>query len=195
MFSSKLILVALTVLGLGGFGVAAAAGGARIADEAATHNTPVISNGDTGSGQQIPDLIVDSKGALTVNTGVSGSVTSTLVLSGAVKPAIAIATAFSVTLTDVVKLHDEGLGFGEIFKVYELAKTSNMTATEILALRDSGLGWGQIEEKLGVKHGNHGENLGGIVSGRNLTSTLEIQNNGNGHENQGGQHSHGKGKP
>jgi hypothetical protein len=171
MFSSKLILVALTVLGLGGFGVAAASGDAKVADGTGAMNTAVMTVDDIGGDQDVPDLIVNGDAGLNLNTTVSSSLTSTLELSGSVRPAIAIATAFSTTLTDVIQLHDSGWGFGEIYKLYDLARLTGMTPAQIQALRDSGLGWGQIEAQLGVKHGNHGDNLGGIVSGRTLTST------------------------
>ena len=129
-------------------------------------------------------------GNLDVETDMTGTVTETLDLTGTNKIAEAIVTYFSGTLTftstvmtttvtttvgvsDVLALHNEGWGFGEIFKLYQLAVESGMTPDQIKAMRDSGLGWGQIAMDLNLAPGNKGKNLGAAVSGRGTISSTQ----------------------
>ncbi len=136
--------------------------------------------------------------AMTQPSNVSGTVTSTNSLSASLKVANAIAKYFSVPVSDVVALHNSGWGYGEIFKLYQLAKDSGKTVDEIKAMRESGMGWGVIEHTLGLPPGNHGKNLGGAVSGRNVTDTVTTtvgtkppgKGNGNGNKDNSD-----KGKP
>jgi hypothetical protein len=79
---------------------------------------------------------------------------------------LAISQFFSVTYTQVMSMHQSGLGFGEIARVYMLAQSSGKTPAEVLAMRESGMGWGQIMKELGFKPG--GNNLGAIMSGRGV---------------------------
>jgi hypothetical protein len=88
----------------------------------------------------------------------------------------AIATYFEVPVEDVIALHQDGLGFGEIARAYFLAlelsadgdASNDLTAQQILALHQGGLGWGQIVAQLGLPHSNSQRNLGMIMSGRKL---------------------------
>ncbi len=92
--------------------------------------------------------------------------TQTVYLSGTQT----ITGTFSVSASDVISLHLSGMGFGEIFKMYQLALLSGKTPDEILALRESGLGWGVISKQLKLPPGNKGNNLGAAVSGRGVAS-------------------------
>lgn len=88
--------------------------------------------------------------------------------------AIAIANYFDLTPEQVIALHQDGLGFGEIARAYFLAQelaadgdpSNDMTAEQILALHQSGQGWGNIVAQLGLPRGNSQRNLGQIMSGR-----------------------------
>jgi hypothetical protein len=42
----------------------------------------------------------------------------------------------------VTALHDSGWGYGDIEKLYEMAKASGKSVTNIEAMRASGKGWG-----------------------------------------------------
>ncbi len=45
----------------------------------------------------------------------------------------AIATEFGVSVSDVMALHDQGIGFGAIFKLYAIAKAKGMSVNDLLA--------------------------------------------------------------
>jgi len=79
--------------------------------------------------------------------------------------ALAISKAFSVTYTEVMSLHQSGVGFGVIARAYMTAKFSDgaLTPEQVLTLRESGVGWGQIMKDYGIHPG--GKNLGAIMSG------------------------------
>jgi hypothetical protein len=82
--------------------------------------------------------------------------------------ALAISKFFSVsvTYTQVMSMHQSGLGFGEIARAYMMAQSSGKTVDELLAMRESGMGWGQIMKELSFKPG--GKNLGAIMSGHGV---------------------------
>jgi hypothetical protein len=149
---------------------------------------------------------------LDLETNMTATVTSTLDLTGTNKIAEAITQYFSGTLTatlavsDVIGLHDQGWGFGEIFKLCLLAQESGKTPDQIKALRDSGMGWGEIANSLDLSPGNKGKNLGAAVSGRDITETQttnsrnnenpQTTNNDNSHGNpHGGQPGKSEGSP
>ena len=126
-----------------------------------------------------------------VTSTITGTITNTLTVTGTDKIIDAITKYFSGTLTntvtvsDVVGLRDDGWGFGEIFKLYELAKESGKTPDEIKAMRDGGMGWGEIAKALDLSPGNKGNNLGAAVSGRGIsgnppTTSAGTQNNSHG---------------
>lgn len=125
---------------------------------------------------------------------ITGTVTNTLTVSGTNKIIDAITQYFSGTLTntatisDIVGLRNDGWGYGEIFRLYELAKESGQSPNDIKAMRDSGMGWGQIAMDLGLSPGNKGNNLGAAVSGRGVISETQSTaspsvGNGNSHGN------------
>ena len=77
----------------------------------------------------------------------------------------AIARFFGITDTEVISLHNSGVGFGVIARAYMTAKFSNgqLTPEEVLELFQSGTGWGQIMKEYGVHPG--GKGLGAIMRG------------------------------
>jgi len=74
--------------------------------------------------------------------------------NGEEKIAQAIADEFEVTQDDVLALHNEGIGFGALFKLYQLAKAQGMTVDELLASLPTGedgqpeFGFGQLRKDL-----------------------------------------------
>lgn len=77
---------------------------------------------------------------------------------------LAIALYFNIPYTQVMALHDQGLGFGNIARAYLTAAASHgvLTPTQVLDLRQAGAGWGQIKKEYGVHPGGNG--LGSIMS-------------------------------
>lgn len=205
----KLVIAALAVLGLGGIGVVAAS----------TVQTPVADvNGSAGmrsehevyvndQGNEDDDLTYRSDMTPTVTPTETTPFTYTFPFSNSNKVALDISSYFSVSITSVVQLHNAGWGFGEIYKLYSYADKTGKTPAEIQAMRDSGMGWGEIAKALDLAPGNAGNNLGGVISGRNVTTDTQTikqrpaphtethQNNGN--QNRGdrdnGNHNTGNG--
>ncbi len=88
-------------------------------------------------------------------------------MTGGVMIPTCIGLFFGVDMTDVVTIRsEEGLGWGEVAKVYFFATESMTDVSYILDLRAGGLGYGQIAKVLDLSPGRHGQNLGCIVSGR-----------------------------
>ena len=122
--------------------------------------------------------------------------TYTLTFSNSNKVAIDLSNYFSVSITSVVQLHEAGWGYGEIYRLYSYAEKTGKTPAEIQAMRDAGMGWGEIAKALNLAPGNAGDNLGGVISGRNVTTVTQTikqkplapthpqahQNNGNSHK-------------
>lgn len=77
----------------------------------------------------------------------------------------AIAQFFGITDTEVISMHNSGVGFGVIARAYMTAKFSEgqLTPEEALELFQSGAGWGQIMKEYGVHPG--GKGLGAIMRG------------------------------
>lgn len=77
-----------------------------------------------------------------------------------------IALYFHLPYTEVLALHNSGVGFGVIARAYLTARASNgvLTPTQVLDLLQSGMGWGEIKKQYGVQPGGNG--LGAIMSGR-----------------------------
>ena len=103
----------------------------------------------------------------------TGMICPTTPMTGGVMIPTCIGLFFNVPMSNVVDYHSGGLGWGEIAKAYFLAEGSDLLSVEdIVALRDSGMGWGEIarDEDVGLTSGNHGRNLGLIVSGRGADS-------------------------
>jgi hypothetical protein len=59
---------------------------------------------------------------------------------GSLKVATAIANEFSVAVKDVTALHDKGWGYGEIEKLYEMARESGASVSLIEPMRTGGKG-------------------------------------------------------
>jgi len=62
-----------------------------------------------------------------------------------------LAAAFGVSYDEIMSLHCQGIGFGNIAKAYLLAKKTGKNAADFFALRKSGEGWGQIMKGANVK--------------------------------------------
>lgn len=94
------------------------------------------------------------------------TITPTLTITHPV--ALAISDFFGISYTKVISLHQSGLGFGEIARIYMIAKYSNgqVTPDQVLKMRESGEGWGQIMKQLGFRPG--GKGLGAIMSGHGV---------------------------
>ncbi len=67
--------------------------------------------------------------------------------------AMKIAATFNVSYDEVMALHCDGNGFGEIVRAYALAAagTDGATAADYLARHKAGEGWGNIVKESGVK--------------------------------------------
>ncbi|MBI5564490.1 MAG: hypothetical protein HY870_06320 [Chloroflexi bacterium] len=80
--------------------------------------------------------------------------------------ASALSLYFHLPYTEVIALHEAGVGFGVIARAYMTAKASNgvLSPTQVLEMFQSGLGWGQFKRQYGIHPGGNG--LGGIMSGR-----------------------------
>ncbi len=106
-----------------------------------------------------------------VTSTITATVTTTATLSpGNEKIANAIADYFGVDLDEVLDMHDQANGWGQVFFVFALAQVSGESPDDIWALREEG-GWGQVIKGLGLKPGNKGNSLGAAVSGKS-TPTL-----------------------
>ena len=102
----------------------------------------------------------------------------------------AIADTFGVTVDEVLALHDSGLGFGAIFKLYLLAAAGDTTveALQSAAEGDGGFAFGKLfkEEADGVSALSAGEdgipkNLGQAVSdGENDDEGADVAADGDG---------------
>ncbi len=121
----------------------------------------------------------------TITGTTTSTVSSTVPVAGPNKIAGAITSYFSSTavIEEVLSMHASGMGFGEIFRLYQLALLSGETTDDIHAMRESGMGWGEIAHNLGVPPGNKGANLGAAVSGRSETGGGKPENPGNSNGN------------
>lgn len=118
--------------------------------------------------------------------------------NGEEKVATAIADEFGVTPEEVLAQHDEGIGFGALFKLYQLALAQGMTVEELLATIPTGedgepaFGFGQLrkdlteEEQAILEEGP--KNLGELVSGASKDESEDgeeaaaaMQSRGRGH--------------
>ena len=77
-----------------------------------------------------------------------------------------IALFLNIPYTQVMELHNEGWGFGEIARVYLTAMASGgaLTPEDLLAMRQEGVGWGQIKKDYGIHPGGNG--LGAIMGNK-----------------------------
>jgi hypothetical protein len=135
------------VLGLLGFGLVVTS-----AALAAPSQPPLAS---TGPGPLFSDPLTDTD-SISPTIGFSHPVAS------------AMAQFFEVEYTEIMTLHQQGLGFGVIAHAYFISQTAGISATAVLAEFQSGMGWGTIMKKYGW-HPGHGENLGAIMSNKDQT--------------------------
>jgi hypothetical protein len=79
---------------------------------------------------------------------------------------IVIAFYFNIPYTQVMTLHDGGIGFGTIARAYLTAYVSDgaLTPEQVLDMRLAGVGWGQIKKDYGVHPGGNG--LGSIMGNK-----------------------------
>ena len=82
--------------------------------------------------------------------------------------ASAMARYFDVEYSEIVELHQEGLGFGAMAHAYFIARTLGITPEEVISEFESGKGWGEILKEHDLRPGlaGRGGNLGSIMSGR-----------------------------
>jgi hypothetical protein len=105
--------------------------------------------------------------------------------AGALKVATAIAGEFEVSPDEVMAFHDEGIGFGALFKLYNIARARGMSVQELLATLEKedgeyAFGFGNLkksltdEELATLEEGP--KNLGELVSAASKKSeeTTEI---------------------
>ncbi len=129
------------------------------------------------------------------------TVTPTSTLSpGNEKIAQAIADRFGVDFDEVLAIHEEVHGWGQVFFVFLLADRTGESAEDIWTMRESGKGWGQIFVDVGLKPGHGKDNLGGAVTGKStptpsgplapVSSSSDSTNNCKGNPN-----NNGKGNP
>jgi hypothetical protein len=109
-----------------------------------------------------------------------------------------IAETFNVSYDEVMALHCQGIGFGNIIRAYLLAEkaTDGSTAQDFLDRHANGEGWGQIMRDSDISPselapGKVLKHLGGDISGE-LNDT-GAGGNGHGHGNGGNGHGHGNG--
>jgi hypothetical protein len=62
-----------------------------------------------------------------------------------------LALRFDVTYAEIMKRFCGGRGFGEIALGYKIADVAGVAAEEVFAKRDEGLGWGQIKKEYDLK--------------------------------------------
>lgn len=89
--------------------------------------------------------------------------------NGAVPPpATAIADEFGVSVDEVMDYHEQGIGFGALFKLYALSAATGESVDDLIAESDGGWAFGKKfkelsdEEKEALKDGP--KNLGSLVS-------------------------------
>lgn len=166
MSAFKLLLVGLTLTGVAAAGlVLPGSAQATAAPVVATHG----GTGRTTGAFDISDPITPTETLTAPETPTIPSIiTSTVPVTTPSKIAAAITSYFSGTavIGSVIEMHAQGMGFGEIFRMYQLALAAGKTPEEITAMRRSGMGWGEIAHELSVPPGNKGANLGAAVSGR-----------------------------
>jgi hypothetical protein len=104
--------------------------------------------------------------------------------------ASAIAAHFGVSIDEVMKVRDQDLGWGEVFKVFLYAQLTGKTADDIIALRDDDMGWGEIAKSLGLHPGHGKDNLGQTIKehGATPTPTPAVSNPNTKPKNDNGNH-------
>ena len=135
------------VLGLLGFGLLVTSAAL------AAPSQPLLPS--TGPGALFDDPITDTD-SISPTVGFSHPVAS------------AMAQFFEVEYTEIMTLHQQGLGFGVIAHAYFIAETLGITPTALIEEFQSGKGWGVIMKEHGLHPGQAGRggNLGEIMSNK-----------------------------
>ncbi len=164
--------------------------------------------------EMTPEATMEITPEATVEATPEATAEATEVAGGCNQPnqpvAMKIAATFNVSYDEVMALHCDGNGFGEIVRAYALAAagTDGATAADYLARHKAGEGWGKIVKESGV---SPSELAPGRVlkdkSDDSLTTTPEANTatttkpgngngnggNGNGNGNNGNGNGHGNG--
>jgi hypothetical protein len=61
---------------------------------------------------------------------------------------VALSEKFGVSYEEIMDWHNQGFGFGDIDKAYELAQDTGTAVSTIFQMLASGMGWGEIREAL-----------------------------------------------
>jgi len=112
---------------------------------------------------------------------------------GADKVAQAIADQFGVSKEDVLARHQQGIGFGALFKLYKVARAKGVSVDDLLATIPTGANgerefrFGQLRKSLTAEQRaafNSGpKNLGRLVSGKNKQKAPKAEGAREGSEN------------
>lgn len=94
----------------------------------------------------------------------TSAVTSTTKITGTVRIATLVANYFEQRVQDILALHAQDIGFGNLVKALFLVVEADVTLEQILEMRRQDIGWGEIREDLGLHPGMSHASLGQIVS-------------------------------
>ena len=112
---------------------------------------------------------------------------------GSDKVAQAIADEFGGSKEEVLAHHQQGIGFGALFKLYKLARAKGISVDDLLATIPTDangqreFGFGDLrkgltaEQRAGFNSGP--KNLGQLVSGKNKQNKSKAKDSGEGSEN------------
>ena len=150
-----------------------------------------VSNDDKDQGEEASDEPDDAEGDEDGNSDNS---------AGNEKIAEAIAEEFETTPEEVLALHDEGIGFGAIFKLYLIARANGMTVGDLLSQVDEdggGFAFGKLKKALTEEEmaivADGPKNLGELVSRSNHADEEdEGKTSRSGASSQGKAKGHGK---
>jgi hypothetical protein len=153
-------LVALALMGLVWVGIAAASG-----------DGSSFGQGKVKLGNVIQDSHTDADGPYARELMVMPSVAVTPTVtptSEELHPvAMALATFYDVPYEEIIKWHEDGIGFGNIAKAYALfdeLEDKGLTVDDMMEeLSDTG--WGQVKKAYGLSPSSKGKNLGQVMSG------------------------------
>jgi hypothetical protein len=111
---------------------------------------------------------------------------------GSDKVAQAIADEFGVSKDEVLARHQQGIGFGALFKLYKLARAKGISIDDLLATIPTGangereFGFGQLRKSLTPEQRaaftSGPKNLGQLVSGKNKHKAPMAEGAGDGSE-------------
>ncbi len=94
----------------------------------------------------------------------TGLVTGTEYPTGTVRIATLLAKYFDRTVEEILDLHAQDLGFGQIAKALFTAVEADTSLETILEMRLQGIGWGEIRQELGLHPGMPHASLGQVIS-------------------------------